>query len=135
MRTKGSSEKRKRPPTSKELLDMFLDDKWDEGDTPIEAMSDVEFVNHMLKIRARRTLDKHKRDAPLSPVQAEAKEASPNGISPIKTCRNCYFCMNFRVIGVDWYAACSNTGRSRKAEGSTLWIKAQHNLPCWRQKK
>ncbi len=137
-----SIERKKIPPTSKQLLDMFLDDEWVEGDTPVERMSDTEFVDYLLKRKAKRnarqTLDRYRKDEPLptppeiSPVKEEDQTRK---ISPIKTCRNCYFCTNFRVIGVDWYAICSNTGRSRSAEGSRLWIKAERNLSCWRKKE
>ena len=130
-----SIERKKIPPTSKQLLDMFLDDEWDEGDTPIEAMADTEFIDYMLKRRARQTLEKYRKGAPPVVSLKTSTEEPSSGISSIKTCRSCYFCTNFRVIGVDWYAVCSNTGRSKRAEGSRLWVKAEHNLPCWRQKE
>ena len=108
---------------------------------------DEEYVNMMLKKSAKRTLQKHRKDAPHPPkesplidpemeellTQVEKKAGlRTSSIDPIRNCRKCYFSKSLRVVGTDWYCQCSNVAKSSGKLGWT-WVHCESNLPCWRE--
>ncbi len=86
------------------------------------------------KRKALETLAKHRKDTP--PPQRSSTSQKPTvseKVSPLRSCRNCYYCSDRRRVGGSWWCRCTNAGRTMSEKASvSSWVKGRINLPCWR---
>ena len=98
--------------------------------TSVEFLQD-EISFSQSKRNARKTLEKYRKDRPIS----KEKEITPiisKKRAPIKRCQNCYFCVGERKVSGSCWCHCSNPGRSTHAVVKGSWVKSRINLPCWK---
>jgi hypothetical protein len=116
-----------------ELLDDFVNLEVAADPQKVSDVTDEEYIEHMLKKVAKRTLEKHRRD---SPIEIEKKKHVPivvsEKLSLMKRCQNCYYSVGNRTIGGSCWCHCTNLCRSNADNAKTSWVKSQLNLPCWK---
>jgi hypothetical protein len=84
-----------------------------------------------IKRKARKTLEKYRKDSPnstekkVTPIISEKR-------APIKSCQICYFCVGERKVSGSCWCHCTNPGRSTHAIVKGSWVKSRLNLPCWK---
>jgi hypothetical protein len=50
----------------------------------------------------------------------------------MRSCQNCYYCINSEKIGGSMWCVCSNLARSSEADfNGRRWGRSRLNLPCW----
>ena len=96
----------------------------------------VEFMQNEVstsesKRKARKTLEKYRKDTPSS-MKKEVALVISESRAPLKRCQTCYFCIGERKVGGSCWCNCSNTARSSHAVVKGSWVKSRLNLPCWK---
>ena len=107
------------------------DSELTEGMQVVTEFLDSEVSPREAKRRARQTLEKYRKEEPIS----EKKRASPvtsEKRAPIKRCQNCYFCVKEKKISGSCWCQCTNPARSTHAIVKAGWVKSRMNLPCWK---
>jgi len=115
---------------------MKTQDLMDEPILTGRMKASVEFLQSEVKSSeskraARKTLEKYRKDQPIS----KKKEVTPvisEKRAPIKRCQNCYFCIGERKVSGSCWCHCTNPARSTHEVAKGSWVKSRMNLPCWK---
>lgn len=118
------------------LLDDLIDTDVKSETRPAEDPWSEEYLSKLHKKEAKKTLQKYRRDEPISQEEPRKRSERPvvsEKITQMRKCQNCYYCVATRKVGGSWWCHCTNLGRSTESDIQTQsWVKSKLNLPCWK---
>jgi hypothetical protein len=91
-----------------------------DSEYPTQEEIDYEDMVWLTKKSVREKLDKWRKEPTKSEEKSQDKDESPLE----KTCYNCYFCSNKRVVNKVQYVRCSFK--------DPQWVVSQKDLSCWK---
>jgi hypothetical protein len=125
-----------------ELLDSFISNERPKKVVEKSDQTDRQLFHEVLRQDVMRQYRKitteiseaRKKTAPENLILSYSKESDKPIVSkklrPVKSCQNCYFCVDSKRLGSIVWCKCSNTLRVSEA-GSGVWIPSKINLDCW----
>jgi hypothetical protein len=134
--------KKLRKPSVQELLDSFLSNEKPHKQALKYEPTDTQLYHEVLRQDAMRQYrkitteinDERKRISPQKLVASFTKETNEpivsEKLSPVKSCQNCYYCVDSKRLGSIVWCKCSNALRIAEA-GVGIWISSKINLDCW----
>ncbi len=94
-----------------------------------------EIIASASKREALQTLEKYRRDIPITEKKKPKKSGVPKKVTAERSCHNCYFCVTERTISGASWCHCSNPARSVDVSPGKPWVESRLDLPCWKSRQ